>query len=106
MDKSESEFFAATRGEALQNLAGCFLHREAGEVPIELQDSLIESLGLQGYVEIVAICAFYKFIAAIAGAFGVIAMTFMDFSGKPSLIASQLSPLSTLLKTPFSSVPT
>lgn len=47
-----------------------FIAKQA-EVPKELQDSLIESLGLQGYVEVVAICAFYKFIASIAGAFGV-----------------------------------
>jgi alkylhydroperoxidase family enzyme len=39
------------------------------EMPADLQAELVEALGMQGMVELVAVCGFYRFIATIAVSF-------------------------------------
>jgi alkylhydroperoxidase family enzyme len=41
------------------------------EIPEQLQQSAIETYGLKEYVELVALCGFYRFIATIVFSFGV-----------------------------------
>lgn len=55
--------------KAVIDAAGCVLARRS--IPQNLQDVLIDALGLQGLIELVVLCGFYQMIAGVISAFDV-----------------------------------